>query len=427
MKKKLLAILLAVSCVVSLTACSSKEDTAAVEAIETNTDEATSEAEETTAESMEETSITEETSMESIEKAGRGEVNSPSELSDDIYSFQVSIDGTIYQFPMWASDFEALGWTYDGDASKTLSSNEYTAAEKWVKGDISVYTKLANLSMNTVTMTESMVGGITLEEYQLKDGNCEIILPKGIQYGVSTKEDVIAAYGSPNYEYDGENWYKMGYEKDYYQSVYLYISAETGKLCEIEIENIVELEGADNSVDATVPDVVKNYKAPTTLGDDLYEFDIELEGNLYTLPCPVSELLANGFTINEDNSESAFGAQGHGWLEIVYDNQAYHTIVQNFADYATTAENCFITDIETSIYGPEYDLTIPCGIKRGDSEESVLEKIKNYNYEVDAEEGSEFTYYEISNPEGSSLEGYEIVIKDGEVIIIEVSTDREPQ
>lgn len=425
MKKKLLAMLLTVTCVLSLTGCSAQEDTLDTEAVEINTEEAASETVEETTTVVEET--VEETTEEAAEKAERGEVNTPSELSDDIYSFQVSIDGTIYQFPMWASDFEALGWTYDGDATQTLSSNEYTTAETWVKGDISVYTDLANLSMNTVTMTESMVAGIQVDEFLLRDAECEIILPKGIQYGVSTKEDVIAAYGTPNYEYDGDNWYKMGYEKDYHQNVYLYISTETGVLCEVEIENFIELEGADNSVDATVPDVVKNYTAPTALGDDLYEFDIELEGNLYTLPCPVSEFLANGFTINEDNSESAFGAQGSGWLELVYDNQAFHTIVYNYADYATTAENCFVTDIETSIYGPEYDLTIPCGIKRGDSEESVLEKIKNYNYEVEAEEGSEFTYYEVSNPEGSRLEGYEIVIKGGEVVIIEANTDREPQ
>ena len=59
----------------------------------------------------------------------------PSELSDDIYSFQVSVDGTVYQFPMWAKDFAALGWTYDGDDSQTLTSNQYTVAETWTKGD----------------------------------------------------------------------------------------------------------------------------------------------------------------------------------------------------------------------------------------------------------------------------------------------------
>ena len=212
MKKKFLAVLLAVSCVLSLTACSAKEETLDAEVVDLNTEEATTDA-------MEETSIeenAEEASVEETEKTNRGEVSTPSELSDELYAFQISIDGTIYQLPMWASDFEALGWTYDGDATRTLASNEYTVAETWKKGNTSVYTSLANLSMNTVSLKDSMVAGIEVDEYLLKDSNSEIILPKGIQYGVSTKEDVIAAYGDPTYEYDGDNWFKMGYEKDYY-------------------------------------------------------------------------------------------------------------------------------------------------------------------------------------------------------------------
>lgn len=424
MKKRLLTLLLALTCMCSLVGCSAAEET--VETV--STEEVSSETQEET--TIEETTeeVTEETT-ESAEKADRGDtsVTTPSELSDDIYSFQISIDGTVYQFPMWASDFAALGWTYDGDATQTLESNQYTAAETWIKDDYSVYTKLANLSLNSVSFEDSMVAGITLEEYYLKDCDWEIILPKGIQYGVSTKEDIIAAYGEPNYEYDGDNWYKMGYEYDLYQSVYLYVSAETGVLCEIEIENIIELEGADNSVNAEVPEIVKGYTAPTAVGDDLYVFNIELEGNLYTLPCPVSVFLENGFTINENNSDSAFGAGNIGWVELRYNNQSYRCLVHNYADYATTAENCFVTSMESSIYDPDFDLTIPCGIKRGDSEESVLEILKNFNYEVETPENSEFTYYEVYDPDGSKLDGFTITTKGGEVVIIEVSNSQEPE
>ena len=152
----------------------------------------------------------------------------PSELSDDIYSFQVSVDGTVYQFPMWAKDFAALGWTYDGDDSQTLTSNQYTVAETWVKGDLEVYTSLINLSMNEVTYKDAAVGGITFDEYDLKDTNVQIVLPKGIQFGVSTRDDIIAAYGEPTDEYDGSMYYNMTYEYDYYQEIDLYVYKETG-------------------------------------------------------------------------------------------------------------------------------------------------------------------------------------------------------
>jgi len=426
MKKKVLSILLASVLTLSLIGCAQTADVEPVSEETTTVVEEETVVEETTVvETTEE--VVEETTEAVAEKPKRDAVAAPSELSDDLYDFQISVDGTVYQFPMWAADFEALGWTYDGDASQTLSSNQYTTTESWDKGEFSVYTQLANLSMNTVGITEAMVAGITFEEYQLDGCDWDIILPKGIQYGVSNTEDVIAAYGDPTDEYDGELYYKMTYEKDFYQEIHIYVSKETNVINKIEIQNIVELEGADNSVDSTVPDVVKNYKAPTSLGDDLYGFDIELEGNLYTLPCPVSELLANGFTINEDNSEAAFGAQGSGWLELVYNNQKFHTIVRNYADYATTAENCFLIDIESSCFEPDYNLVIPCGIKRGDSEESVLEILKDYNYEVEQSEGSDFTYYNVFDPEGSRLQGYTIVTKEGEVVIIEAETNTKPE
>ena len=345
----------------------------------------------------------------------------PSELSDDIYSFQVSVDGTVYQFPMWAKDFAALGWTYDGDDSQTLTSNQYTVAETWVKGDLEVYTSLINLSMNEVTYKDAAVGGITFDEYDLKDTNVQIVLPKGIQFGVSTRDDIIAAYGEPTDEYDGSMYYNMTYEYDYYQEIDLYVYKETGTLDKIEIRNFIELEGADNSVNPAVPDVVKEYKAPSELGNDLYAFNIQLEGKLYKLPCPVSVLVENGFKIVEENSQMEIGADSYGWIELLYNNQTYRCIVDNYANYATIPDNCFVTTMESSIYGPEFDLVIPGNIKVGDAEADVVEIIKNFNYE--AETSGDFTYYEITDPNGSALAEYELTVKEGKVISIDVQFD----
>jgi len=322
---------------------------------------------------------------------------------------------------MWAKDFAALGWTYDGDDSQTLTSNQYTTSETWVKGDLEIYTSLFNLSMNEVTFKEAAVGGATFDMYDLEDTNVQIVLPKGIQFGVATRDDIIAAYGDPTDEYDGSMYYKMSYEYDYYQEIDLYVYKESGTLDKIEIRNFIELEGADNSVDATVPDVVKEYKAPAELGSDLYAFNIQLEDKLYTLPCPVSVFVENGFKINEENSQMEIGADSYGWVELSYNNQTYRCIVDNYANYATVVQNCFVTTMKSSIYGPEYDLVIPGNIKVGDAEADVLEVLKNFNYE--AETSGDYTYYEVSDPEGSSLAGYEITIYEGKVMSLEVEYD----
>lgn len=97
----------------------------------------------------------------------------------------------------------------------------------------------------------------------------------------------------------------------------------------------------------------------------------------------VSGLLANGFTIKEEN----------------------------FADHATIPENCFIDELATSEYGPDYKMTIPCNIKRGDTEESLLNVLKDFHYDTSESSSGEFVYYEIYDPNGkSSLNKFEITV-----------------
>lgn len=421
MKKKLVILALLMAFVMSCTACGggivgmlSKDDKEpASNPVQDEIDDV--EIEEEIEEVEEEEEEEEETTKPS------GTVNTPSELSDDIYSFQVSIDGTVYQFPMWASDFAALGWEFDGTPDGTLASYEYTVAETWVKDGVEVYTNLANLTMNTLAYEDAMVAGIEFDKWNMEDCDWEIILPKGVQYGVSTRDDIIAAWGDPTSEYDGDMYYNLTYEYDTYQEIDLYVYKESGVLEDIEIRNMIELEGGDNTVDPTVPEAVKNYQAPTELGDDLYVYNIEIEGNLYTLPFPVSALLDNGFTIKESGSDMEIGAGSYGWVELVYNNQSFSCIVDNYADYATIAENCFVTSFESDEYFSDFDVTIPGGLKRGDSENTLLDVIKNFNYDV--ETSGDYTYYSIYKPDDEYGSSFDIRVKEGVIVGIEVEYD----
>lgn len=436
MKKRMLVLSLAIACTLSMAACGPmgvvKKQPEAGIASETNTEES-SEAETTEESSAESAEAVETSEPETSEEASDTTESSvkktaaevPSELSDDIYSFQVSIDGTVYQFPMWFSDFEALGWTYTEDNTEDeLSSNQYTFSCTWEKDGFKVSTQFANLSMNSVAIRDSMVASITLDNYDLKDCPWEILLPGGIQYGVSSRDDIVAAYGDPSDEYEGDLYYNLTYKYDSYQDIDLYVYKESGVLEKIELRNIVELEGADNSVSTEVPEIVKGYTAPDELGDDLYQFNIELEGNLYTLPCPVSELLANGFTLGKDSAE-AIAAGNSSWITLNFNNQSYDAIVENYADYATIPENCFLTTMKCGIHGPEYEMTIPCNIKCGDSEDSLKATLENFNYEV--ETSGDFTYYTVFAPDTHDWNSFTIITKEGAVAIIEVENSEEPE
>lgn len=372
MKKKILALLLAISCTLSMSACGA------------------------------------------------------SGLSDDLYDFQISIDGTVYQFPMWYSEFEALGWEYDGDPTDTLSSNQYTVTEVWAKDGCRVYTRLANLSMNTVPFSESMVAGISLDKYDLKDCDWEIIMPGGIQWGVSNTNDIITAYGVPSDDYDSDLYYKMTYEYDWDREISLYVYKDDDTLKKIDIVNMVELEGADNSVDETVPDLVKDYEAPKSLGDDFYAYTVQLEGVVYTLPCPVSVLMENGFTLDTSDSDSEVGAGRSGWVSLKYNDQTLLAMAENYADYATTIENCFITSMESSIHGSRFNMAVPGDIRIGDSEDKVKKAVNGFHCEVRTSDRG-YTYYEIADPDKSVLDRYTITVKDGSVISLEIKNITKPE
>lgn len=434
MKKKTLVVLLAISCVLSATACGTskaEEAEALARASEAREElEKRFSEEEPKEEKVEEPEIEEEPEAEEEAKEEEKETKkpaaAPSALSDDLYDFQVSIDGTVYQFPMWYSDFEALGWEYDGDNTKTLSSNQYTGVEVWKKDGFRIYTKLANLSMNAVPYSESMVAGIKFDKFDLKDCDWEILLPGGIQYGVSDVDDIKAAYGEPSRDYDGDLYYSMTYQLDFYREIELSVYKEENALLTIDLENIVELEGADNSINEAVPELVEAYQAPKSLGDDFYAYTVQMEGVVYSLPCPVSVLLDNGFTIDTAGSDSEVAAGGNGWIDLRYNNQTLHSMVENYADYATIIENCFVVSMKSSVNGPKFDLVFPGNIKVGDSEDAVKKATEKFNCETSTSD-SGYTYYEVADPDGSSLDRYTIVVKDGSVCTIEVHNAKEPE
>ena len=398
MKKKLMMSVVLLISVFALSGCSKTEDNMVKESVES-------------------AQAVESTTVEVAE----------TELSE-IYSYQISINGTELQFPMWYSDFGAAGFTYMGDATETLEPLHYTIEDIWTMDGVEVETSLGNRSINTQPYTKCMVSGIDLDSDRLEGVDWEIILPKGIQYGVSTREDILAAYGTPTYDFEDRWYYKMTYGSENTQKIYLRVDKESGVLGRIEIQNFVDLEGVDNSVNEAVPEDVTKYTAPTEVGDDLYRFNAEIEGHLYTFPCPVSEFLANGFTILKDENEDVVAAASLSGLTLSYNEQSILVMVANYADYATIPENCFVISFETNkdSWGnhPTLDVTVPCGIKLEESEASLKEKISAFYYEE--EKKNDYKSYVVYNPNGTRQDYFSFRVKEGIVAGIEFETDNIP-
>ena len=181
----------------------------------------------------------EETVIAGKDQSEKTSVEMPEELSDNLYDFQIAMDGQVYKFPMWFDDFEALGWEYLGDRTEVLYANEYLYAEPWQKDGVTIYTSIANLSLNAIAPEEGQICGLDLDGYQMRNCDWKIELSKGITFGESAREDILKAYGEPTDEYDGELYYKMSYETDYYSEVTLYVYKDSGVMEKLELMNMI--------------------------------------------------------------------------------------------------------------------------------------------------------------------------------------------
>ncbi len=444
MKKRLLTLLLLLTLAFAFTACSDSKDddssrTERVERDEDEEDDADDKDNDKDAnKDKDEPEVTEtpEATEEPIATEAPvateepvASITTPTELSDNILDFQISINGDVYQFPTWYKDFESMGWFFTGDSSEKLMADGYTWSQEWIKDGASVYSYLYNPTINAATLDNCLVTGIHIDEYTLKyaENDFDVMLPCGIQINVSTLDDIIAAYGEPDEVYESSYYQQLTYMVDYFREVDLYVSSGTGLLTEIEIENMVALEGGDNNVYTEVPGferIAAQYVAPTEVGTDLYTFQIELEGNLYALPCPFSLFLENGFTYEEMDDEEYVPAGGTIWVYANYNDYNYTVIIFNPSDYATIPENCFAIAVMTN-YDPGFKITIPGNITEGTTEAEVLEVIKDFNYSKNSYESSfgNSSYYRIFDESGSYMDYYEIGLQNGVVTDISISVD----
>ena len=344
------------------------------------------------------------------------ETESTSELSDDIYSFQIKINSDIYSFPMSFDDLISMGWEYIDNDSAELAPNNYSPTERFKLGDLEAYVTMVNLGINTEPISDCTVAGISIDSFQMADVTDVVIeLPGSIQYGVSTLDDITAAYGTPSDTYEGDLYTKVTYEKDYYQDVELYVDSETGFLNEISLENMSAEEDAGSDAAADLSD------EPSELGDDFTSFIVEYAGDLYQLPAPLSEFVKNGWTIDTSQSASYVAGKSYDWVYMSKDNQNYHTIVRNYSPDAAVIENCFVTDVEGNVNSTNLPITVQKGLTLGLTEAEVVSALEGVDYELE-DESETFHYYNIKSPE-SSLDYVQIVIntEDDSVIAINVT------
>lgn len=402
-------ILIAMLCIATLlTSCVDSKKTTQTDAPVQTSDSELKTEDETATESKKETSST------PVEK----------KLSDDLNSFQLQIEDDIYSFPMTYSEFTSYGWEYQEDDSEKLDPDTYfsTCVFKNKASELVAYADICNFQMNVEPISNCYVSSFNIDEYNYGDSSASILLPNGIEFGKSSLEDIKSAYGEPTDTYESNLYTKYTYRYDNYSYIELYVSTETNALSQIIIKNMQIPENLDTGkVNSEVPSVVKNYVTPTELGDDFSAFIVEYASDLYQLPAPVSEFVNNGWKIIEDHSDSSVAAKSTGYIELRKNNQSFRAMVENFADYATTLENCFVLEVKSSLNDTNIPLTLQKNITTGMSQTDLEKALKGTD--IETEESEYYKHYFINCAEDKILDGIQISVylESGKVETIELS------
>ena len=334
-------------------------------------------------------------------------------LSGEWSSFEAELDGKIYQLPVLYSEFAANGWTMK-EESETLSPNYYDLVRLY-NGDAFVRADVINLSVNVLTYGECYIERLMLDEYDSEKG-AKLFLPGGIAIG-SSLEDVRAAYGDPTDTYEGDTSISWNYKESIYATVSIRFDSETTAVTSVEIRNPYLREpSAPPQVSGEVPDSVKNYVAPSELGDSWDSFIVRYAGDLYALPAPVSVFVENGWRIIDSSAVVSARSSLIGF-DISKNNQTLHAQLFNYSDSVQPAENCFIVRVSSSVFYPVIPLELPGGI----SMDSTYEDIISAYGAPDSSDESGDTYYNYSY--GSYSEDINITINNetGAISSIEVS------
>lgn len=335
-------------------------------------------------------------------------VSADGALSDSWSDFQIQIDDQVYQFPMTYEEFTSYGWSCGDDLEQEISPYEYGWFTFEKDGDRStVY--ILNLAKNNLPADECIVGGIDIDTYYWEDSEAAVTLPGGIVWKEADVESIKEKYGTPSDTYEGDSYTELTYQTDSYSRVELTVDKESGVLEEISVRNFTEPEGFDaGEISEEVPESVLAYEKPEELTDDMSEYQILLDGEVYALPVPVSVMIADGWELDENDSDMEVMAESSGWVTLRKGGQEIRELARNEEGYATIPQNCWVEELTVGGYTLEAEGMLPGGIEQGMPEEEFIRILEDNGVEYEASESGDYVYYNYSEKEYG--QSYQVVV-----------------
>lgn len=156
------------------------------------------------------------------------------QMSDNLFDFTFTLDGKVYQLPCDYSELAADGWyiSYGGTEDTQLDDKTYMYIS-FKKNDAKFTTYVYNVSGSTKALKDCRIGFLDFHN------DAGITLAKGIT-PLSTREEVIAAFGEPVKEATYDNYTRLEYtiNGDVFVKFYCY-TERTELFSRIEVKNFI--------------------------------------------------------------------------------------------------------------------------------------------------------------------------------------------
>lgn len=317
------------------------------------------------------------------------------QLSDNLFDYTFKLDGVVYKLPCDYSLFKDNGWVI---SSRGVTENDEIAANSYqyfdmIKNGSEITLYVINLSGNVKAIKNCKIGGIEVTHNDLADVDI-FTIAKGINLN-SSADDITTAFGAANTinTYD-DNVYSTYSQDTYHDVKFTTYTNGTTKWNSITIRNYVSDASDVTETSTEVPEYLATYVSPTELGTDPMSGNIEIDGDVYRLPCPVSAFINNGWSITQQ--PGGVGAGNTDSIRIERNGKKLYLYIINFGSYQTLPANCAVY----KVYAYDSD-KIPVKLPGDISFESTKTDVENYI-------SDEFSYYKGSSSYSYSYDNYNI-------------------
>lgn len=268
---------------------------------------------------------------------------------DQLSSFAFALDGMTYQLPLPYRVFSELGWSVVSSTYNPQSEDDRIAANSYgsyrlTNGRVEIDAEIINMSGNIKTMRDCYIGGLTVEA---KD-NMDFVIAKGIDC-VTTQDAVTEAFGQADSMSSSDSYASLTYEFGNYNYVKFYFSADYPTSNSITLRNFVAMPDDATETSLARPEYLDSYKAPTKLSNDVKKTQFQLDGKIYSLPCPLSEFTDAGWTIKRDGTGKLGGGNHNSYgATLEKDGYSFSVGLYNYDDLETLSTNCAVYEVELS-------------------------------------------------------------------------------